>query len=55
VQVFLGLALFSMESMDVDPSSVILMTILHATTGALTLAATVLMAGLIRRSTANKG
>src|SRR5579871_3703111 len=50
VQVFLGLALFSMQSMNVDPSAVILMTIIHATTGALTLAATVVMAVLIRRS-----
>ena len=50
VQVFLGLALFSMESMDVAPSAVILVTIIHAATGALTLAATVVAAVLIRRS-----
>ena len=50
VQVFLGFALFSMEAMDVDPSAVILITIVHAATGALTLTATVAISVLIRRS-----
>jgi heme A synthase len=49
VQVFVGLTLFSMLSMDVDPGLVILITMTHAATGALTLAATVVMAILIRR------
>jgi heme A synthase len=49
VQVFVGLTLFSMQSMDVDPSLVILVTMIHAATGALTLAATVVMAILIQR------
>ncbi len=49
-QVFVGLALLSMQSMDVDPPVVILMTMIHAATGALTLAATVTMAVLIRRN-----
>jgi hypothetical protein len=38
-----------MQSMDVDPSLVILVTMIHAATGALTLAATVVMAILIQR------
>lgn len=50
VQVFVGLTLFSMQSMDIDPGLVILVTMIHATTGALTLAATVVMAILIRRN-----
>lgn len=49
VQVFVGLTLFSMQSMDVDPGLVILVTMIHAATGALTLAATVVIALLIRR------
>jgi heme A synthase len=49
-QVFLGLALFSMQSMNLDPPVVILVTMIHAAIGALTLAATVTMAVLIRRS-----
>jgi len=50
VQVFLGLALFSMGFMDLDPRVVILTTMIHAATGALTLAATVMMGILIRRN-----
>jgi hypothetical protein len=50
VQVALGLALFSMQSMNVDPQAVILITIIHAATGALTLAATMMVAVLIRRT-----
>jgi len=50
VQVFLGLVLFSMQSMNLDPQVVILVTMIHAATGALTLAATVTIAVLIRRS-----
>ena len=49
VQVFVGLGLFSMTSMDVDPLVTIVATVVHATTGALTLAATVAMAILVLR------
>ena len=49
VQVFLGLALFSMQSMDVDPAVMIVVTMTHAAVAALTMAATVLLAVLIRR------
>jgi len=49
VQVFLGLALFTMSSMDIDPQVMIVMTMIHAAMGALTLAATVIMSLLIRR------
>ena len=48
-QAFLGMALFSLQIMDVDPAVVIVMTMLHSATGALTLAATILMTLLIRR------
>jgi cytochrome c oxidase assembly protein subunit 15 len=47
LQVFLGLGLFSMGSPDVDPSAVIVVTIVHAATAALTLAATVVMVVLV--------
>ncbi len=50
VQVFLGMALLSMQSMDVDPVVVILVTMIHAATGALTLAAVVMMALQIARN-----
>jgi heme A synthase len=50
VQVFLGLALFSMQFMDTDPTVIILLMTIHAATGALTLAGTVVMAVLIGRS-----
>jgi heme A synthase len=49
VQVFLGLALFSMQSMDVEPATMILITMFHAAVAALTLASTVILAALIRR------
>jgi hypothetical protein len=49
VQVFLGMALFSMQSMDVDPAVMIVVTMTHAAVAALTLAATVMLAVLIRR------
>ena len=49
VQVFVGMALFSMQSMDLDPGVVILTTMIHGATGAMTLAATVVMAVLVRR------
>lgn len=49
VQVFLGLALFSMQSMDVDPAVMIVVTMTHAAIAALTLAATLILAILIRR------
>ena len=47
VQVFLGLALIAMGSPDIDPGAVIVVTIVHAATAALTLAATVVMAVLV--------
>jgi len=49
VQVFLGLALFTMQSMDLDPAAMILLTMIHAAVAALTLAATIMLALLIRR------
>jgi heme A synthase len=49
VQVFLGLALFSMQSMDVDPAAMIVVTMVHAGVAGLTLAATIMLAVLIRR------
>jgi len=49
VQVFLGLTLFSMQSMDIDPAVMIVITMTHAAIAALTLAATVMLAVLIRR------
>lgn len=47
-QVFLGLVLFSMQVMDIDPSATILVTMIHLAMGASTLAATVMMAVLVR-------
>jgi heme A synthase len=52
VQVSLGMALFTMASMDIDPLVTILLNVAHAATGASTLAATVVMALLIRRVSA---
>jgi heme A synthase len=52
VQVFLGLALFTMAPMDIDPMVTILLTVVHAATGALTLAATVVMTLFIWRASA---
>jgi heme A synthase len=52
VQVFLGLALFTMAPMDIDPAVTIVLTVVHAATGALTLAATVVMSLLIQRASA---
>jgi heme A synthase len=48
VQLFLGLALFSMQAMEIDPSAMILVTMIHVAMGALTLAATLLLAVMIR-------
>jgi heme A synthase len=50
VQVFLGLALFSIQLMDVDPQVIILVTMIHAADGALTLTGTVMMAAEMHRS-----
>jgi heme A synthase len=50
VQVFLGMALFTMAPMDIDPMVTILLTVVHAATGALTLAGTVVMSLLVRTS-----
>jgi heme A synthase len=47
LQVFLGLAVFSMGSPDIDPVAVIVVTMVHAATAALTLAATVVAAVLV--------
>lgn len=44
VQVFLGLALFSIGPLDIDPLVVILVTMVHTAMGALTLALTVVVA-----------
>jgi heme A synthase len=52
MQVFLGLTLFTMAQMDTDPLVTILLTVAHAATGALTLAATVVMTLLILRASA---
>jgi heme a synthase len=52
VQVSLGMALFTIASMDIDPMVTILLNVAHAATGALTLAATVVMTLLIRRGLA---
>ena len=50
-QVFIGLALFSMGLMDdIDPVAVIIATMVHAATAALTLAATLVAVVLIVRS-----
>lgn len=49
VQVFVGMTLFIVESMEIDPSVIILLTLIHSATGALTLAATVVMAVLVGR------
>jgi heme a synthase len=49
VQLFLGFALFTMGSLDIDPLVVIVVTMIHTTTAALTLAATVVMAALVWR------
>lgn len=54
VQLFLGLTLFSIQLMDVDPAVVILVTLIHAATGALTLAAAVMMTVLIRHSISSR-
>lgn len=47
VQVFLGLVLFSISFADIDPGIVIVVTIVHTATAALTLAATVVTAVLV--------
>ena len=49
LQIFLGFTLLTMQAIDANPSLLILITILHATTGALTFAATLALALLIRR------
>jgi heme A synthase len=49
IQVFAGFTLLTMESMDADPVATILTTMIHAASGAITLAATVITAVLIRR------
>ena len=46
----LGLGLFSMGSPDIDPSAVIVVTIVHAATAALTLPANVVTVLLVLRS-----
>jgi hypothetical protein len=49
LQVLLGFALLTMESFDIDPVVMIIATTAHATLGASTLAAAVVMAMLVRR------
>lgn len=48
-QILLGFSLFIMQAVDADPTLLIVVTAVHATAGAFTLAATVVMALLIRR------
>ncbi|HME08879.1 MAG TPA: hypothetical protein VKG25_17605 [Bryobacteraceae bacterium] len=50
VQIFLGFALFLMQAVDADPIFLIVTTIVHATTAAFTLAASVAMSILILRT-----
>jgi hypothetical protein len=49
VQVFVGMALLTMRTMDLDPVAIIVVTMVHTATGALTLAATVMLAVLVFR------
>ena len=49
-QVFLGFTLFSMQQMDADPTAMIVVTLAHATTAALTLSATMLLAVQVLRA-----
>jgi len=49
LQILLGFALFTMQAVDADPSTLIVATTVHAAMGALTLAAAVVMAILVRR------
>ena len=49
VQVFVGMALLTMRTMDLDPVAIIVVTMVHTATGALTLAATVMLAALVFR------
>jgi len=50
VQILLGFALFIMQSVDIDPIYLIVVTAVHATTAALTLATAVLLTIVIRRA-----
>ena len=49
LQILLGFTLFTMQAIDADPFALIVATTVHATVGALTLAAAVVMAILVRR------
>lgn len=49
-QVFLGMTLFSLSSMDLDPLVTIVVNMIHEAIGAMTLAATVVMSLLVLRS-----
>ena len=49
VQILIGFALFIMQSLDIDPAVLIVVTSVHATAGAITLAASVVLAIVIRR------
>lgn len=53
VQIFLGFALFLMQAVDADPIFLIVTTIVHATTGAFTLASSLAMSILILRPRSN--
>jgi heme A synthase len=48
MQVLIGFALFIMQSLDIDPVVLIVVTAVHATTAAFTIAAAVVMAIVIR-------
>jgi cytochrome c oxidase assembly protein subunit 15 len=49
VQFFVGFALFTMKSLDVDPAAVIVTTMIHAGVAALALAASVVLAAVVWR------
>jgi len=49
LQILLGFALFTMQAIDADPFTLIVATTAHAAVGALTLAAAVVMAIVVRR------
>jgi heme A synthase len=54
LQILLGFALLTMESLDIDPEVVIVATTAHVTLGSLTLAAAAITAILVRRLTATQ-
>jgi heme A synthase len=53
LQILLGFALLTIESLDLDPEVILVTTSAHVTLGSLTLAAAVVVAILVRRVTAS--